>query len=232
MRIIRTATAALVLATGLVAATGAWAQSNQGQDPQQQGSQGADTQKKEGAQSVSGTLSAADKKFVDDAYNGAQAELQIGQLAIDKGSSDAVKNLGHTLVDDAQRRMSDLKGIIEKDNLSMPQPKAAASRDVDQLSKLSGVAFDRAFITHERTTEKTTIGDFQREARSGKNADLKSFATSNVPTLQSELDQTKNVNAQPQTGVTNKQGQGTQNQGAQPKTNQNTAPSQQNQQQP
>src|SRR5579863_7924420 len=52
-----------------------------------------------------------DKKFLRDAAMGQLTEIQMGKLAADKGSTDAVKQYGQKLVDDHTKASEDIKKI-------------------------------------------------------------------------------------------------------------------------
>jgi putative membrane protein len=189
MRNIRSAIGALALAAGLLAGTSAWAHDTT------TSSTGTTTK-------TQGSLSGADKRFLRQAYGSATAELQIGQLASERGSTDAVKGLGKKIVDDESRQLAALKGIIEKNNLEVPKPEVRLGWEVRRLSRLHGPTFDKAFLAHERAHELAMLTEFQQESKAGKNADLQTYAGSQITVLRSHIDQARNVgvtSAQPKT---------------------------------
>jgi putative membrane protein len=54
---------------------------------------------------------------------------------------------------------------------------------MDRLSKLSGAEFDREYIKMDLKDHKKTIELFEKQARSGRDAELKAFAEKTLPTL-------------------------------------------------
>lgn len=243
MRIIRsTAAAALVVATSLVGA-GAWAHGNTGttsgstttQQTQkgqtsQQGQAGAThkgTQKGVTEQQGNKKLSTADHQFFRDAYSDATAETAIGEMAARKGTSAQIQQLGQKLAADSTRQLSDLKGVAQKNGITLPTGMEKSYQDeVARLSKLEGAAFDHAFLSHVRAREQRVLGEMQREAKAGKNADLKSYANGEVAVVRSHVDEARNIGVTaPQPPATKQQLQqekkGQQQQQGQPKSNQN-----------
>ncbi len=61
-----------------------------------------------------------DKKFVKDAAVEGMTEVELGKLATQKGSSDAVKQFGQKLVDDHSKADDQLKQIASKENIDIP----------------------------------------------------------------------------------------------------------------
>jgi putative membrane protein len=56
------------------------------------------------------------------------------------------------------------------------------------LDKLQAAAdVDRAYMTHMVADHKKDIAEFEREASSGQDADLKAFAAKTLPTLREHL---------------------------------------------
>jgi putative membrane protein len=53
----------------------------------------------------------------------------------------------------------------------------------DQLSKLDGAEFDRAYMKQTVEDHDRDVGDFQKEAKEGKDSQLKSFANQTLPTI-------------------------------------------------
>jgi putative membrane protein len=57
----------------------------------------------------------------------------------------------------------------------------------DRLSKLSGADFDKAYMTDMLKDHEKDVAMFEKEANSGKDADVKAWATSTLPTLRDHL---------------------------------------------
>jgi putative membrane protein len=134
------------------------------------------------------SLSPADTKFVKQAAGGGLAEVKLGQLAQEKGSSDFVKQFGKKMVDDHSKINDDLKAVAEKNNVTLPSDLPPKEQAVyDRLSKLSGDAFDKAYLAEMQKDHRKDIADFKKEASSGSNADVKEFASKNLPTLEGHL---------------------------------------------
>lgn len=135
-----------------------------------------------------GTTSSADTKFAKEAASGGMAEVQLGQLAVQNASSEQVKKFGQRMVDDHTKANDQLKGIAAKDNITLPTDLNAKDKaTLQRLQGLKGAAFDRAYMQDMVKDHQHDVSDFQKEASSGSNPDLKSFASQTVPTLQDHL---------------------------------------------
>jgi putative membrane protein len=134
----------------------------------------------------SGTASKMDdKKFVKEAAIGGLMEVELGKLAAEKGSSDEVKKFGQKMVDDHTKANDQLKEAAAKS--SIPVPSALDSKHqgkVDKMSKLSGPAFDKAYLKDMKKDHDKDISDFQSEAQNGSDPNIKQFATATLPVLQ------------------------------------------------
>lgn len=136
----------------------------------------------------------SDAKFVMEAAQGGMAEVEMGKLAADKASSPDVKQFGQRMVDDHTKANDQLKTVASTVGVTLPPDVGAKNRAlIDQLSKLSGAAFDKAYMQHMVKDHKKDVAEFQKEANSGKNADVKSFASSTLPTLQEHLRMAQDV---------------------------------------
>ena len=135
------------------------------------------------------SINATDKTFVKNAAIGGMTEVDLGKIAAAKGGSQAVKAFGTKMVDDHTKADDELKATAMPLGLTPPAAlDATHQRVVDKFNKMSGgTAFDRAYRTQMIADHKTTIALFQKEAKSGKNADLKAFAVKTLPTLQEHL---------------------------------------------
>ncbi len=132
-------------------------------------------------------MSSADKEFVRKAAEGGMAEVQMGQMAKDHGNSAYVKNFGEKLVTDHTKANDELKSTVGS-NFNWPTELNKQDKDeMDRLSKLTGDQFDRAFMKHEVADHKKDIAEFQKEANSGSDPNVKAFAAKTLPTLQEHL---------------------------------------------
>ena len=72
------------------------------------------------ASGSAGQASAADKKFVTKAMQGGMAEVQLGQLASQKASSQEVKDFGQKMVDDHTKLNEQMTPIAAQLGLTPP----------------------------------------------------------------------------------------------------------------
>jgi putative membrane protein len=138
--------------------------------------------------------SIVDTRFAKEAAQGGMAEVKLGQLAQDKGSSDSVRNFGKRMVDDHSKAGDKLKDVASQENITLPTDISAKDQATyDRLSKLNGAAFDRAYAKDMVKDHQTDVAAFQKEANGGKVDSLKSFASDTLPTLQDHLKEAKEM---------------------------------------
>jgi putative membrane protein len=144
---------------------------------------------------AAGTATAADKpstpadsRFATKAAMGGMAEVQLGQLALKNSSNTDVKTFAQKMVSDHTKAGEKLKDVAAKDNIALPSDMDAKDKALyDKLSKLQGADFDKAYMKDMVKDHKTDVAEFQKEANSGGNPDLKQFAGDTLPTLQEHL---------------------------------------------
>jgi putative membrane protein len=133
-------------------------------------------------------VSGDDKTFATEAAQGGMAEVQMGQLALQKASSPQVKEFAQRMVTDHSQANQDLMQLAKADNLTLPtQLDPKHKSEMDRLSAMSGDAFDGAYMQHMVQDHKKTVADFQKQAQSGSDPALKSFAQKYLPIIQQHL---------------------------------------------
>jgi putative membrane protein len=143
-------------------------------------------------------LSAADQKFVKDAAQGGMAEVQLGQLATERASSDAVKQFGQRMVNDHSQANDKLKELAASKGVALPQEPSAKDRATkERLTKLSGKQFDHAYMEDMLKDHKADIAEFQHEGRSGHDSQVKEFASGTLPTLEDHLKAAEKISTMP-----------------------------------
>ena len=130
----------------------------------------------------------ADLDFVLDAAKGGMAEVELGQLAADKASSDDVKKFGQRMVSDHSKGNDELKSLAASKGITLPSDLDAKDKAThNRLSKLSGAAFDRAFMQHMLSDHRKDVNEFRKESTSGKDSEVKAWASKTLPTLEEHL---------------------------------------------
>jgi len=138
--------------------------------------------------------STADMDFAKKVAAGGEAEVQVTMLAQQKATSSDVKDLASRLHTDHMKANDELKKIASQKGWTLPtEPTADQKAKKEKLEKLSGSAFDKAFVDMMVTNHRTNIPNFERQASHGSDPDLKQFASSTIPTLKEHLDMAQKV---------------------------------------
>ena len=74
------------------------------------------------------------------------------------------------------------------------EPNKKQKADYAKMSKLSGAAFDSAFIKHMVTDHQKDIAEYQKEAKR-QDGQLSQYAASALPTLQKHLETAKSLDS-------------------------------------
>ena len=137
----------------------------------------------------------SDQAFVMKVAKGGLAEVQLGQLAADKASSDEVKKFGQRMVSDHTKANDELKGLAQRKNITLPTDVDAKDKAThDRLAKLSGAAFDRAYMQHMVTDHRMVVNEFKKESTTGKDDDVKAWASKTLPTIEEHLKMAQDTN--------------------------------------
>lgn len=137
---------------------------------------------------TAGTVPAADLTFAKAAARGGLAEVDLGNQAKDKASNSDVKQFGDKMVTDHSKANDELKSLAEQKNITLPTALTAKDKSTEaRLSKLSGAAYDKAYMHDMVLDHEHDVAAFRKEAKSGKDPDLKAFASKTLPTLEEHL---------------------------------------------
>jgi len=115
----------------------------------------------------SSSLSVKDKAFMKKAAKGGMMEVAMGNLAEQNGQSDDVKSFGKRMVTDHSKANDELKSIAEKKGVKLP------TKEKEHSGKWSS---DKAYIDAMVKDHEKDLAEFQEEAKSGSDPDLKKFA--------------------------------------------------------
>lgn len=135
------------------------------------------------------SVTSSDRQFLIKATQDGLAEIKVGQLAIDRGMSNQVRELGRRLVDDHTRANQDLARIADRLGVRLPTtPTRAQQAECDRLSRMSPDQFDRAFLRAEARDHDKAIKLFEHQARTSGDRQIRQFAERTLPTLRMHRD--------------------------------------------
>ncbi|HZQ94651.1 MAG TPA: DUF4142 domain-containing protein [Candidatus Sulfotelmatobacter sp.] len=135
-----------------------------------------------------------DAAFVKRAARGGLAEVELGQLATQKASSEEVKKFGQRMVDDHGKANDQLKQVAQQEHIDVPTELDAKDKATKaRLEKLSGEKFDRAYMSAMVQDHKSDVAEFTRESKISKNPAVKSFAEQTLPTLREHLKEAEKI---------------------------------------
>ena len=121
-------------------------------------------------------------------------EVELGKLAAQKASRDDVKQFAQKMVDDHTKAGEQLKQVAAKENIQVADALDSKHQSrIDKLSKLSGPAFDRAYMSAMLSDHQKDVSEFRRMSASAKDDGVRTFAAKTLPTLQQHLKLAQNA---------------------------------------
>lgn len=134
------------------------------------------------------TVSSSDRGFVATASADGAAEIELGQLALQKSGSAGVKQMAQQIIDDHTRANRELAGLAGRKQL-MPatHPDPAAQATTRRLQALDGAAFDRAYADEMVKDHEKAVALFERTSAGDGDGDLRRFAADTLPALRHHL---------------------------------------------
>ena len=135
-----------------------------------------------------------DRTFVKEAAEGGMAEVQLGQLAVDKASNANVKEFGQRMVTDHGKAFDELKALAATEKITLPTTLNAKNQALkDRLSKLSGATFDRTYMAAMFKYHEADVAAFHKEATMGHDSDIKAWATKTGALVEEHLKQAREI---------------------------------------
>ena len=134
----------------------------------------------------------AEQSYVQSAQTINHAELALGQLAQQQGSSDEVKQMARTMVERHSALSAQLADLARERAIATPQhPSTEDERVHDRLAKLSGTSFDEAFKQAVADVHTRELALHRGEVERGGDARLRGYAQSRVSALEASMAQAK-----------------------------------------
>ena len=131
-------------------------------------------------------LSQKDVSFIQKAAGGGQQEGENGKMAEKQGKSADVKRIGARMVADHTKANKELTELANRKGIKFATGGVRAQN-------IGAADFDRQYLKLLEMDHKNDIAEFQKEARSGDDRDVKAWAAKTLPMLQEHLAMVQNA---------------------------------------
>jgi putative membrane protein len=149
------------------------------------------------AQQTAKEISRQDRKFIEKAAVGGMAEVQMGQLAAQKGQNQAVRDYGNAMVTEHTAGNQRLMNIAGSMGVTPPADLDFMHRRMaKKLNKQREKEFDETYIESQIKDHKKMIELFEEQGRDGQSTELKQFASEMLPKLRNHLQMAEQVQGQ------------------------------------
>ena len=135
-----------------------------------------------------------DAQIAHIAYTAGNLDIAAAKVALDKSKNNEVRAFAqdmvrdHTAVNDQALALVKKLGVTPEDNATSQALAKQASDKAAELAKLSGAAFDVAYVANEVAYHKAVNGALQGTLIPGaKNAELKTLLTTGLKVFQGHL---------------------------------------------
>ena len=130
--------------------------------------------------------------FWTKAAQGGMAEVELAKIALQKSQNADVKKFAQMMVTDHTKANDELKALAAKKSVVLPTDIGSHKSTMDDLSKLSGADFDKAYVKAMVEDHEEDVDLFD-DNTDNSDADIKAFTTKTLPTLKSHLETIKGI---------------------------------------
>jgi len=131
-----------------------------------------------------------DAEFMMKAAASGMFELQASELALQKASSQSVKDFAKKMKDDHTKANSELKALAAKKNITLPTSLDKEHLDkIEDLREETGTDFDSEYMEAMHKAHEKDVKLFEDISEEDDvDAEVKAFASKTLPTLRSHND--------------------------------------------
>lgn len=136
-----------------------------------------------------------DKSFMKDAAESGLAEVEASKMAAEASQNTQVKGFADQMVQDHTKANDELKALAASKKVDLPtEPGLMERGELKLLKGDKAEKFDKRYSEHfgVKAHEKT-IKLFEKEAKDGKDPDVKAWAEKTLPTLRHHLEMARDL---------------------------------------
>ncbi|HLP56093.1 MAG TPA: DUF4142 domain-containing protein [Fluviicola sp.] len=130
-----------------------------------------------------------DAEFLVEAAEINMKEIELGELAQQKGTMQDVKDLGKMMVDEHSAALDELQQLADRKSIDLPASLTKDGQDAyDKLNEKSGKDFNKEYCDMMVKGHKKAIDLFEKYASDAEDSDIRNWASSMLPSLRVHLE--------------------------------------------
>lgn len=151
--------------------------------------------------SLSGiALADSPAEFVDEASAKGIAEIETSKMALEKGTSPAVKSFAEQMIKDHTQANQELAQIARQKELEVADEAELMNKAKAMILQLrSGENFDEAYANNQVVAHEQSVELFREQIAEGEDSEIKAFATRTLPKLEHHLEMARELAGNHQT---------------------------------
>ncbi|MBW6497558.1 MAG: DUF4142 domain-containing protein [Bacteroidales bacterium] len=115
-------------------------------------------------------------------------QIQLGQLAQQKGTTTHVKELGKMMEDAHTKSQRELTALARSKSITIPTTATNDVRDAyNDLNEKTGVDFDKAYADLMVSRNEDAISAFEKATTDNYDTEIKNWAIASLPALRTNL---------------------------------------------
>lgn len=127
-----------------------------------------------------------------------QVEISLGQLAAQRASNEQVQEFGQHMVEDHKKASQQLELLALKHGVQLSSGhrdphRNTLDKELEELSTLSGHAFDREYMDYSIRHHEITVEEFQRRVGVVQDQDIKQWILLVLPILEGHREKAHRV---------------------------------------
>lgn len=137
----------------------------------------------------------ADETFVERAAMSNMAEIEMGELALTRGTDSLVVAFAESMVNDHTTAQDELANIADNDDdVDWPSNLDQEHQGIwETLSQLEGHRFDSAYIASQVTAHEKAVQLFQNGRDNGRNEDVRNYINKYLPKIEMHLEKADSI---------------------------------------
>jgi putative membrane protein len=122
-----------------------------------------------------------------------KAEIRFSEIAVKQANSAKVKAFAERMIRDHKKLGEKFEEVARNMSVTAAELNRDQTGTIDGLERLSGAAFDQAYMTRMVQDHEKAVRSYENEAKNGSDRDLKKICNDALPHLQEHLKEAREI---------------------------------------